>query len=42
MAVVEIKMISERAADMTLLKSLLSEGNIGPQRCETDLNIAAN
>ena len=42
MAVVKVKMISERAADITLLKSLLREGNIRPQCFGTNINMAAN
>ena len=41
MPVVEVKMISEGASDITLLKTLIEE-NIGPQCFEIDLNIAAN
>ena len=42
MAVVKVKIISERATDITLLKSLLSEENIRPQFFETNINMAAN
>ena len=42
MAVVEVEMNSERAADLTLLKSLLSEGNIRLQHFETNTNMTAN
>ena len=41
MAVVKVKMISERATDITLLKTLLSEGNIEPQCFEADIKIVA-
>ena len=40
-AVVEVKMISERAAVLPLLKTLLSEENIGQQHFEAVLNITA-